>query len=577
MIPSAAPSPATQRSSPHLKRAPGHHGHGLRIAAVLLAGALCSCAASTSELRGAPPAPASAASSTTANGAPIAQWKHDWARSAVFYQIFVRSFADSNDDGIGDLNGLTSKLDYLRDLGIDALWLTPIFNSPSYHGYDTIDYESIHPAYGTLADFDRLLQEAHRRGIRIVLDLVINHTSSQHPWFIEAASSASAPRRDWYVWRPDDPGWVQPWGGDHHTWHEKNGAYFYGIFWSGMPDLNLRNKAVRAEVMRLADLWLARGVDGFRLDAARHIIETGPDQGQCDSPETHAFWKEFSAHVRSTRPEAVLFGENWTETPIIATYFGSTAKIASGDELPMNFDFPLAKQILEGVKGGEAMAIAAKLAEIQRVYPPSVADAPFLTNHDNVRVATELQNDARSMRSAAAILLTLPGAPFLYYGEEIGLQNGPTPNDEAKRTPMPWDGSEGSGFTRGKPWFPFAPGKEKANVAAEVRDPDSLLQRYRRLIHVRKASAALRSGGLKLLTAQGHPSPVLAFLREASDERVLVVHNLGDAQAAAGPFPIGAATLEKLFTDPGTAEPSASAGAWKISLPGHATGIWRAH
>src|SRR5262245_24492704 len=218
--------------------------------------------------------------------AAVSQWKNDWARGAVFYEVFVRSFADSNGDGIGDLRGLTAKLDYLNDgdpatdgdLGVDALWLMPVFDSPSYHGYDTVDYEKIEPDYGTGEDFDRFLAEAHRRGIRVILDFVMNHSSSQHPWFVESASSPTSARRDWYVWRADDPGWTQPFpgGGSNHTWHAKNGAFFYGIFWSGMPDLNFSTPAVRQEIERLAASWLARGVDGFRLDATRHLFANGP-------------------------------------------------------------------------------------------------------------------------------------------------------------------------------------------------------------------------------------------------------------------------------------------------------------
>jgi glycosidase len=199
----------------------------------------------------------------------------DWARGAVFYEIFVRSFADSDGDGIGDLAGLTGRLDYLNDgdpgtaadLGVDALWLMPVFESPSYHGYDVVDYERIDREYGTLADFEKLLVEAHRRGIRVIVDLVMNHTSAQHPWFVESAASAASPRRDWYVWRSDDPGWTQPWGGTNPTWHERNGAFYYGVFWGGMPDLNFATPAVREEMKRLAKLWLDRG--DRRLPARR--------------------------------------------------------------------------------------------------------------------------------------------------------------------------------------------------------------------------------------------------------------------------------------------------------------------
>jgi len=519
---------------------------------------------------------------TVAPRGPV-QWQNDWARGAVFYEVFVRSFRDSDGDGKGDLKGLIEKLDYLNDgdpatttdLGVDALWLMPVFASPSYHGYDTIDYETINPDYGSNSDFARLLSEAHRRGIRIILDFVINHTGSDHPWFVDSASSASSAHRNWYVWSPTDPGWTQPWGGSNPTWHPLNGSYFYGVFWSGMPDLNFRTPAVRREIERLARLWLDRGVDGFRLDAARHIIEDGGGQAQVDTPETHAYWKEFASFVRAARPEATLVGENWTDTPIIATYYGSTAEIAGGDELPMNFDFPLGDRILSAVDSGDAPAIAAKLAEIQRTYPAGVCDAPFLTNHDQVRVATRLGSSPGKLRNAAAILLTLPGAPFLYYGEEVGLQNGTTGNDEAKRTPMPWDASAGGGFTGGSPWFPFAPGKESANVALETGDPGSLLSRYRSLIRARKSAQALRIGTLELLTPASGSSPVLAFVRAAGSERVLVLHNLSDSVAAAGGYPLAVAQAQEIFADAHVGQPVGAAGAWTVSLSPRGTAIWR--
>lgn len=502
------------------------------------------------------------------------QWDHDWARGAVFYEVFVRSFSDSNGDGVGDLRGLTAKLDYLNDgdpstsndLGVEALWLMPVFQSPSYHGYDTVDYERIDDEYGSAADFQRLLDEAHRRGIRIIVDFVMNHSSAQHPWFVESASSPSSPKRDWYVWRADDPGWTQPWGGSNHTWHEKNGAYFYGIFWGGMPDLNFSTPAVREEIKRLAGLWLARGVDGYRLDATRHLFANGPGEEQNDQPETHAFLKDFAEHVRQANPRAVLVGENWTQTPIIARYFG---------ELPMNFDFPLAEAILQGVQEGEAAGIAGKIDEIQELYPPGALDAPFLTNHDQTRIASVLNGDPAKLRSAAAVLLTLPGAPFLYYGEEVGLQNGPGRNDEFKRTPMPWDSSPLGGFTQGKPWFDFSPGRETANVAGQTGDPASLLSHYRELIRARQASAALRTGDLKLLTSGIKSDPVLAFVREASGERVLVVHNLAAAAAAAGPYDLQADGFEPTFTAGRIGPPEKVEGGWRVKLPPGASAVFR--
>ena len=521
-----------------------------------------------------PPAPPPAARAAgVADPGPLA-----WASGAVFYEVFVRSFEDSNGDGKGDLPGLIARLDYLNDgnpttetdLGVDALWLMPVFASPSYHGYDTTDYETINPDYGTSADFARLLAEAHRRGIRIVVDLVINHTSAKHPWFVESASSPSSPRRDWYVWSPTDPGWAQPWNANGRSWHQDHGAWFYGLFWEGMPDLNFRTPAVREEVKRIAALWLARGVDGFRLDAARHLVETGPGDGQSDTAETHQFLKELAAHVRALKPDALLIGEAWTETPIVATYYGSTAQVPGGDELPLNFDFKLAERILVGTRAGEAHGIVEKLREVQATYPPGATDVPFLTNHDNVRVATELGGDVGKLRSAAAVLLTLPGTPFLYYGEEVGLENGNARDgDPAKRTPMPWDATAGGGFTAGKPWYPFAAGREHASVAAQTADAGSLLSHYRKLIRARHASPALVHGSLEILTERG---PVLAFVRRAGDDRALVVINLGGAPEHVT-LALEARRAEAIYASGATVEVTASAA--QVSLLPHASGLFQ--
>jgi len=514
-------------------------------------------------------------------------WANEWSRGAVFYEVFVRSFEDSNGDGIGDLKGLIAKLDYLNDgnpdsttdLGVDALWLMPVFASPSYHGYDTIDYEHINPEYGTDEDFASLCNEAHSRGIRVIVDFVINHSGSGHPWFVDSSSGPTAAKRNWYVWSPVDLGWRQPWnmysGAD--TWHQnaKDGQWFYGVFWAGMPDLNIRNPEVRAEIKRLATVWLSRGVDGFRLDAARHLVENGGGLSQVDQPETHAFWREFAAHVRTVKPDATLVGENWTDTPIIATYYGSTATVPGGDELPMNFDFPLAAAVVQGVNGGDANVILSKLAEVQSVYPPGANDAPFLTNHDMIRVATQLGSNAGRLRNAAAVLLTLPGTPFLYYGEEVGLQNGSSDTDDRlKRTPMPWDASSpGGGFTTGAPWFPFAPGRETANVAVQSADPASLLSRYRALIRARHASSALQRGDLRLVTSGGG-GHVLAFFRTLADEQVLVAHNVSDSIQTAGPYATKATTSETVFADTG-ASVSVGAGSCSVTLLPRTTGVWR--
>jgi glycosidase len=463
-------------------------------------------------------------------------------------------------------------------LGVDALWLMPVFDSPSYHGYDVVNYESIEPDYGTLEDFELLCAEAHRRGMRVILDFVINHSGVDHPWFVESASSRTSAKREWYSWRDQDPGWKQPWSqfSNTPTWHPRNGAYYYGVFWGGMPDLNLQNAELRAEVKRLAALWLSRGADGFRLDAARYLIETGGGSGQADTPETHAFWKEFAAHVRQVKPDAVLVGENWSTTPIVATYYGSTKDVPGGDELPLNFNFGLSEQILAGLNGGNAAPIAAKLAEMASVYPAGVSDAPFLTNHDMVRVATQLGGHTGKLANAAALLLTLPGAPFLYYGEELGVPNGTANNDEAKRTPMAWDDTAGGGFTTGTPWYPFSQGARAGlSVAAQTSAPGSLLSRYRALIRARHASEAMSRGGLKLLSPTKGSQAMLSFVRTLGEERVLVVHNVTDYTVSAGPFDIPGSTPEVLFADSNVSVLSRAAAGWQASLPPRATGIWR--
>lgn len=498
------------------------------------------------------------------------EWNHEWARGAVFYEIFVRSFADSNGDGIGDFDGLISKLDYLNDgnpatttdLGIDGIWLMPIFQSPSYHGYDTIDYETIEQDYGTNADFQRFLDEAHRRGIRVIVDLVLNHSASDHPWFIDSASSTASPRRDWYIWSATNPGWKQPWGGNDPSWHPRNGAYYYGAFWSGMPDLNYRNPETKAEMFRLGRHWLTQGVDGYRLDATRYLVETGPGEaGQADTPETHQVLKEFSAEVRRIRPEAMLVAENTVDTVKLASYFAS---------VPMNFNFPLAGAIIEAVNSGIVTRIRSTLATMALLYPRGIIDTPFLTNHDQTRLATVLGNHAGKLRNAAAILLTLPGTPFLYYGEEVGLQNGPTSADESKRTPMPWSAT--GGFTTGTPWRAYAPGLSVNNVASQTDDRQSLLSYYRDWIAARKRSAGLMKGELTLLDSGGQ---VLSFIRQSGDERVLVAHNLSDSSMNAGPLAVSATRFERIHADSGVSDPTGSPGAWRISLPPRSSGAWR--
>jgi len=516
---------------------------------------------------------------------PARQWQHEWLDGAVFYEIFVRSFADSDGDGIGDLNGLIARLDYLNDgdpttdtdLGVTGIWLMPVFDSPSYHGYDVVDYRQVEPDYGTRADLERLLDEAGQRGVRVIVDLVINHTSSQHPWFVEAAASPASPTRSWYLWSLSDRGWTQPWGGSYGTWHRNpaDGMFYYGVFWGGMPDLNLANPEVEREVVDIAGWWLDRGVAGFRLDAVRYLIETGPGPGQADTAPTHAFWRRFSTRIRALEPEALLVGESWADTATIASYYGSTEQVKGGDELPLTFDFPLAEAMIETARLGEASRLATALTQIDRRYPDGARDAPFLTNHDQVRLATQLGGSVERLRVSASLLLTMPGVPFLYYGEEVGLANGGTSSDESKRTPMPWDASSGVGFTTGVPWFEPAPGRETANVEAQTDDPGSLLSHYRGLIRARSASQALASGRLVLDHDLAADTPIVWYLRQRDEQRALVVINLGSRPMTAGPLPVEGSPAELLYSDGTSAAPAGAPGSWTLLMPPYSTAIWR--
>ena len=450
-----------------------------------------------------------------------------WANGAVFYQIFVRSFQDSDGDGVGDFNGLTSRLDYLNDgnpdtnsdLGVDAIWLMPITEARSYHGYDTLNYDRIDRDYGSEGDFDRFLAEAHRRGIRVIMDLVVNHTASGHPWFIQADQSVKDSFHDWYVWREDDPGWTQPWS-SASTWHKSRllPLYYYGLFWAGMPDLNFENPEVRAEMIAIANRWLARGVDGFRLDASRHIIEAGDEARAGGSPETHEWWLEFGRKVRAEHPDALFVGENWTTVDEIAAFYGDEPF----SQLDMNFNFDLAAALVGGVRDDTPGMIQMTLCDVADYYPPHALDATFLTNHDMIRVATQVRRPERA-RLAASLLFTLPGVPFIYYGEEIGLVNGPGDEDPEKRTPMPW--TDAGGFTTGEPWIVNRKADPDVNVRRQQENPDSLWHHYRRLIALRHDSAALGRGGYRPLEVDGGDGNVIAWERRHGDERVIVAAN----------------------------------------------------
>ena len=451
----------------------------------------------------------------------------DWFLDVTAYEIFVRSFYDSNGDGIGDFKGLTSKLDYLNDgddetsgdLGVSLLWLMPISPTPSYHGYDVTDYRAVNPDYGTEADFDEFIEEAHKRGIAVVVDLVMNHSSSQHPWFIESQDPAS-PRRDWYVWSDEALDWPRPFGGGANTWHKSGKQWYYAIFWSGMPDLNYATPAVRQEMAGVAEWWMTeRKVDGFRLDAVRYLVEDGKD-GLQDIPATLEYWKDFALGVGKKHPEVLLVGEAWAANSVASQYHGG------GNGLNMTFDFDLMEAIIMGVQADEPADIEKVQCSFAGQFPAGAADGTFLTNHDLFRVSHRLKGDKDLMAFAARLLFVLPGTPFIYYGQEIGMSNGPTTDDKHKRTPMQWDNSKHAGFTAETPWLKVNSDYAKINVAAEDKVPGSLLNLYRSLVRLRGHNAALRRGGFVPLEATTESGgPAWAFARPHSKQTLVVVAN----------------------------------------------------
>jgi alpha-glucosidase len=477
-----------------------------------------------------------------------------WWQRGIIYQIYPRSFMDSNGDGVGDLPGIISKLDYLQWLGVDAVWISPIFPSPmADFGYDVSDYTDIHPLFGTLADFDDLVAEAHRRRLKVILDYVPNHTSDQHPWFHASRAACHHPQRDWYIWRDPAPdggppnNWRSVFGGGAWEWDATTGQYYYHAYLKQQPDLNWRHPEVQAAMLDVLRFWLDRGVDGFRVDALRQLIKDDqlrdnppnpayrPSQGPyaallpvytTDRPEVH----EMIALMRrlvNTYDERLLIGELYLPIERLVTYYGVHG---SGVHLPFNFHLILVPW--------EARQIEALINTYEAALPPDGWPNWVLGNHDQHRLASRI--GPAQARVAAMLLLTLRGTPTLYYGDELGLHDVIIPPElvqdpweknvpglglgrDPERTPMPWDGSPNAGFTTGIPWLPIAANYRTVNVAAERNRPASILTLYRRLIAQRRATPALSVGAYVGLEAQGD---VLAYMRTHMGQRCLVVLNL---------------------------------------------------
>ncbi|WP_421896298.1 alpha-amylase family glycosyl hydrolase [Marinoscillum sp.] len=448
-----------------------------------------------------------------------AQSELDWWNDAVFYEVFVRSFYDSDGDGVGDFKGLTEKLDYLNDgdpntdtdLGITGIWLMPINPSPSYHGYDVTDYRGINPDYGTMEDFKAFLSAAHDRGIKVIIDYVMNHSSAQHQWFIDAKSSASAEKRDWYRWEDTKPSYSGPWG--QNVWHNSSSGYYYGIFWDQMPDLNYENPDLKAAMFDHATFWIDDiGIDGFRLDAVKYIYESGSQLEDLEA--THTFFKDLSAHIKSFNPDAITVGEAWTSTSKVVPY-------VIDERIDFCFEFDLATSIINAARSGSITNLTDQITNVIDAYP-WYQFSTFLTNHDQNRIMNELSSDMEKAKIAASIYLTLPGVPFLYYGEEVGML-GAKP-DENIRRPMQWTGGRNAGFTTASSAWNAPSSNYSDNNVDELEDePSSLLNHYKKLIHTRNDYAALRTGDFVALnTSLGG---VLTYLRQSGDEKVVIVMN----------------------------------------------------
>jgi alpha-amylase len=477
------------------------------------------------------PRTATAIPSPTSTQATV---NHPWWNDAVFYEMTVRSFYDSNGDGIGDFNGLIEKLDYLNDgdpntttdLGVTGIWLLPIHPSPSTHGFDVTDYYAVNPQYGTMDDFRRLVDEAHRRGIRIIIDLVINHTSIQHPWFIQSQDMQS-PTHDWYIWSDEDPGWKGPW--NQQVWHALGGDYYYAFFWEGMPDLNYTNPEVTSEMEKVTRFWLEdAGIDGFRLDAIGSLIEEG--SVTIETKASHDWFANYFKFYKEIKPETMTIGEVWREDAVVVPW-------VTNKQVDLAFEFDLSAAMLASINEGNSGRMLETLRSGTSQFPKGQYGT-FLTNHDMARVMTQLGSNPQKAKAAASLYFALPGVPFVYYGEEIGLRNE-TP-DKLDLRPMQWTGGPYAGFSDVEPWT--MPDVDPAfNASAEAGDPNSLLSHYRTLISLRNSYPALRTGDLFLLSTD-NPG-LFACLRTTPDESVLAIVNLTGSSIRDAQFSLLASTM----------------------------------
>jgi glycosidase len=441
--------------------------------------------------------------------------QNKWWNETTAYEIFVRSFYDSNGDGIGDFNGMTQKLDYLNDgnpatandLGIGLVWLMPINSSPSYHGYDVTNYLALNPQYGTDNDFKTMLTQAHNRGIKVIMDLVINHSSDKHPWFIKSANN-DAFYRDFYRWETSPSSQTGPWG--QQLWYPKNGSNYYALFWSGMPDLNFNYQPVKDSIFAAAKYWIKdMGVDGFRLDAAMYLYEEGTTLK--NHPKTLAFWKEFNDSCKSWNSNSLLVGEVWDSPENIALYT---------DKLDLCFDFNLADANMNAANTGNPYNSRVAINTGKTIFKPNQF-ASFLTNHDQNRVIDVFSNNLDKNKAAASLLFTQGGVPFIYYGEEVAMK-GSKP-DENIRMPMQWSGAANGGFTTGSPWRALNSNYTTYNVASMQLDENSIWNHYQKLIQIRKEQPILQTGTHTNITSSEYA--VHSYQRSLNGKDVLVLVN----------------------------------------------------
>jgi alpha-glucosidase len=478
-----------------------------------------------------------------------------WWQRGIIYQVYPRSFQDTNNDGIGDLAGILTRLDYLVELGVDVLWVAPIYPSPMEDfGYDISDYCGIDGLFGTLADFDQLLKAVHERGLKLILDFVPNHTSNQHPWFLESRCSRDNSKRDWYLWRDaaEDGGppnnWLSNFGGSGWEWDATTRQYYYHSFLKQQPDVNWRNPSLREAMFDVLRFWLDRGVDGFRVDVMwllfkdeqfrNNPINPASHEGSpasqrllpifnADRPEVHSLVASMRS-VLDSYGERLLLGEIYLPINQLVLYYG---KDLTGATLPFNF------QLIQCP--WRADAIAQVIREYEAALPPGAWPNWVLGNHDQARISSRV--GAEQARVAAMLLLTLRGTPTIYYGEEIGMRNVQIPPQEIQdpaeknepglglgrdpeRTPMPWDSSLSAGFTEDRPWLPLGEGYATRNVANLSRQRDSILTLYRKLIRLRRSNEALVSGRLKGVVANGN---ILRYERSDDGQHFAILLNLG--------------------------------------------------